>query len=78
MVRSQVYLTQYEKRSLEAIAAASGKKQSELIREAIDNFISNVKKRSEKDILNELSGVWADREDTFNSENLRESWERNH
>lgn len=77
MIRSQVYLTQYEKKSLESIAESTGKKQSELIREAIDNFIAKVKNRSKKDIFNDLSGVWADREDTFNAENLRESWERN-
>jgi len=36
MVRTQVYLTENQREELAAIAKAEGKKQSELIREALE------------------------------------------
>ena len=39
MVRTQIYLTQSQRDELKAIARTAGKKQSELIREAIDRLI---------------------------------------
>ena len=36
MVRTQVYLTKEQQRGLKQLAANSGRKQSELIREAVD------------------------------------------
>ena len=39
MVRTQVYLTERERSELAALAKATGKKQSELIREAVDRLI---------------------------------------
>lgn len=76
MIRSQIYLTQYEKKSLETMAKTSGKKQSELIRIAIDNLISAVRERKKKDIFDELSGIWADRDASLNAKTLRQSWDR--
>ena len=39
MVRTQIYLTEAERAALKAIARQTGKKQSELIRQAIDLLI---------------------------------------
>jgi len=39
MVRTQIYLTEAERAALRAIARQTGKKQSELIRQAIDRLI---------------------------------------
>jgi predicted DNA-binding protein len=39
MIRSQVYLTKYEKDSLKIISKETGRTQSELIREAVDMLI---------------------------------------
>jgi len=39
MVRTQVYLTEHQRDELAGIAKTLGKKQSEVIREAIDQFI---------------------------------------
>ena len=46
MVRTQIYLTKDERDGLNAVAKSTGKKQSELIREALDRFldIPNAKK----------------------------------
>jgi predicted DNA-binding protein len=40
MVRTQIYLTDEQKLQLELLAAASGRKQSEMIREAIDGYLA--------------------------------------
>ena len=40
MVRTQVYLTEKQDRGLKSLAESSGRKQSELIREAIDRLLA--------------------------------------
>ena len=40
MVRTQICLTDEQKRQLERLAATGGKKQSEMIREAIDGYLA--------------------------------------
>jgi len=39
MVRTQIYLTERQRDELAGIAMTAGKKQSEVIREAVDRFI---------------------------------------
>ena len=41
MVRTQIYLTEEERDGLSVLSETSGKKQSKLIREAVDCFILN-------------------------------------
>ena len=41
MLRSQVYLTEIEKKELNLLSEETGKSQSELIREAIDLLIQH-------------------------------------
>ena len=40
MVCTQIYLTEHQRDELAAIAGDGGRRQSELIREAIDRFIA--------------------------------------
>lgn len=40
MIRTQVYLTDQQRSELALLSKSKGKKQSELIREAIDQFIA--------------------------------------
>jgi hypothetical protein len=77
VIRTQVYLTEYEKQALLTLASKSGKKQSELIREAIDSFIAKISTEKRDDIFDKLSGMWADRDESFSAESLRKDWERN-
>jgi predicted DNA-binding protein len=39
MVRTEIYLTEEERGALNALATSTGKKQAQLIREAVDRFI---------------------------------------
>jgi hypothetical protein len=43
MVRTQIYLTEEERSALSSISNQLGKKQSELIREAVDDLIARYK-----------------------------------
>jgi Arc/MetJ-type ribon-helix-helix transcriptional regulator len=61
MVRTQVYLTEEQERGLKQLAASSGRKQSELIREAIDRLLSEKRQRNWLKSLEPMFGMWADR-----------------
>jgi predicted DNA-binding protein len=77
MVRTQIFLTEEQKRQLKRLAAASGKKQSEMIREAIDGYL--VKQGSEgwKAAFEAARGMWTDRDDLDGFvRDLRSEWER--
>jgi hypothetical protein len=63
MVRTQVYLTERQRDELANIAKALGKKQSDLIREAVDRFIDQASSYRREPILREVAGIWKDRED---------------
>ncbi len=77
MVRTQVYLTEHEKKALSALSSSSGKKQSELIRDAIDSFIAKFESDNRDDVFERVSGMWADRESSLTAESLRSTWDRN-
>ena len=62
MVRIQIYLTERQRRELVAIAKTTGRKQSELIREANDQLIEQSSKARRQAILRETAGIWKDRE----------------
>ncbi len=76
MIRTQVYLTETEKKIIEMISIETGKKQSELIRQAIDKFIDEFQKHERIDLLKKAKGIWKGRKEVFLSEELRKSWDR--
>ncbi|MBW1930946.1 MAG: ribbon-helix-helix protein, CopG family [Deltaproteobacteria bacterium] len=77
MVRTQIYLTERQRNELAAIAKMAGKKQSEIIREAIDLFIDQASRSRREAILNKAAGMWRDRTDLPNFKALRAEWNRN-
>ena len=77
MVRTQIYLTGRQRDELDAIARASGKKQSELIREAVDRFIDQAGSSRRENVLREAAGIWKDRTDLPDFKATRADWERN-
>lgn len=76
MLRTQVYLTKKERDGLASLAKATGKKQSELIRDAVDRFIDLVQGARRRSILNEAAGMWRDRDDLPDFDAMRRSWDR--
>ena len=77
MIRTQIYLTIQEMNELKALAHRSGKKQSELIREAVDEFLVKRSQTSRKRLLDEVAGIWQNRNDFLDFSELRKSWDRN-
>lgn len=76
MVRTQVYLTEQERSGLIALAQASGKKQSELIREAVDRLIAQANKTRRQAVIDNAAGMWKDRKDLPDFSATRRSWDR--
>jgi metal-responsive CopG/Arc/MetJ family transcriptional regulator len=76
MIRTQIYLTDRQRAKLKAISKSSGKKQSELIREAIDRLIDQDSHKRRKIILKEAAGIWKDRTDLPDFEKMRSQWDR--
>ena len=63
MVRTQVYLTEEQERGLKQLAATSGRKQSELIRDAVEGYLAEHRPKDWKAALDACFGMWADRDD---------------
>jgi predicted transcriptional regulator len=64
MLRTQVYLNDEQDRQLKRLAEASGRKQSELIREAIDLLIRERASADWRAAVRDACGLWAGRDDT--------------
>lgn len=77
MVRTQIYLTENQRDELAAIAKTVGKKQSELIREAIDRLIDQAGSGRRELVLREAAGIWKDRKDLPDFNAIRAEWDRN-
>lgn len=76
MVRTQIYLSERQRDELAVIARMEGKKQSELIREAVDLFIERSGRRKRQLVLREAAGIWKKRKDLPDFEETRSQWDR--
>ncbi len=57
MVRTQVYLTEEQNNGLKQLAASSGRKQSELIREAVEGYLTEHRPKDWKEALAAVRGM---------------------
>ncbi len=76
MVRTQIYLTEEEKAQLETIAQTRGVKQSELIREAVDELIEKYTPSQRLTKIKQAQGLWKNRRDLPTLRDLRAGWSR--
>ena len=76
MVRTQIYLTEHEREGLASLARGRGRKQSELIREAIDSFLEQQEGDHRRTALKRLAGLWRTRSDLPDFAALRDEWDR--
>lgn len=76
MIRTQIYLTEKQRAELAILAKNLGKKQSEIIREAIDGFIDQTGQSRKDMALREAAGIWKDRKDLPDFRALRSEWDR--
>ena len=76
MIRTQIYLTAEEMNALKALSFRTGMKQSELIREAIDEFLAKRNQTNRRQILNDVAGIWRDRDDLPDFSEIRQEWDR--
>jgi hypothetical protein len=74
MIRTQVYLTEEEKKGLESMATLKGMSQSDLIRTAIDDLLKLGGAINRDDIIDNIAGVWADKTDVPDIRELRRGW----
>ncbi|MHB0982181.1 MAG: ribbon-helix-helix domain-containing protein [Thiobacillus sp.] len=76
MNRTQIYLTEQEQAALRTLAAASGRSQSELIREAVDHYLSEAEPQVRRAAVMDAAGLWKGRDDLPDLVRLRAEWER--
>lgn len=74
MQRTQIYITEAEQLALRRLASTTGRKQSELIREAIDLFIETRNAPDRLDCLQQAKGMWVGQD--FDLREVRESFDR--
>ena len=76
MIRTQIYLTDKQRSEIAVIAENMGKKQSEIIREAIDRLIDQTGQNRTKKVLKEAAGIWKNRDDLPDFRAIRSEWDR--
>ncbi len=76
MIRTQIYLTDKQRSELAVIAKNLGKKQSEIIREAIDLLIEQTGHGRKESALQEAAGIWKNRKDLPDFRATRSEWDR--
>jgi hypothetical protein len=74
MIRTQIYLSEAEKTGLSRVAAQTGLSQSDLIRRAIDVFIDGEQDEDRSRVIQDIAGVWAERNDIPDVNELRAGW----
>lgn len=76
MVRTQIYLTEEQQRTLRELARRTGRKQSELIREAIDQYVTRGASVNYADLVQHGAGLWRDRADLPDFAQVRGEFDR--
>jgi hypothetical protein len=76
MLTTQVTLTDQQTQALRSIAERTGKTETDVIVEAVEQFIAQHAPRGRKDALLQARGMWQDRTDLPDLRILREESDR--
>ena len=74
MIRTQIYITEKEKKGIESVTMSRGINQSEFIRQAIDELLTKTIDIDKSEILDEIAGIWSDRKEIPDIRDLRTGW----
>ncbi len=75
MNRTQIYLTSDEIKGVSSVAEKTGRKKSEVIREAIDQYLQRFTPQDNLKKLRTARGIWKDRKD-IDLREIRREFER--
>jgi len=76
MKRTQIYISEEMKEELDALSRQSGSSKSEIIREAVTEYISRHSESEKKKKLKAGAGLWEDKKDLPDLLKLRREFER--
>jgi len=76
MHRTQIYLTEIQRKALQSIARRLGRSQSDVIRTAVDTFIERQTPEGRIDLLRKGQGLWKGRQDLPTLSALRRELDR--
>lgn len=76
MVRTQIYITDEENSAISRLSAVSGHGKSEVIRQAIDEFIERRDTTNRLRKLRAARGIWKDRVDIPDVRQMRADFDR--
>jgi metal-responsive CopG/Arc/MetJ family transcriptional regulator len=76
MVKTQIYLTEEEGASIVRISKSLGHGKSEIIRQALDEFIERRDSKKRLKALQAARGMWADHESLPDLKAMRGSFDR--
>lgn len=71
MIETPINLTEQNQQALREISRFTGKSQQELINSAIEELIKNYLNKKRLDLMQQAKGIWQEREDMPNLEQLR-------
>ena len=76
VTRTQIYLTDEQRDNLGNQAARTGRPMSELIREALDEYLRRHAQERRQEVLRNAVGLWADRLDHAQFDDTRATLDR--
>jgi len=76
MLETEINLTEEERSALREISLRTGKNETELVREAIDQFIAQFQREDRRPLMHQARGIWKDRQGLPALENLRRELNR--
>ena len=74
MAETKIIIPESIQEALAEIALTTGKSEQQLIAEALSELIQNYQTRNRLALMRKARGMWADREDIPNLEELRQEW----